>query len=105
MDSRDSEAASQWFLSYSLVDDPTDDTLHKYPYTKERQPTPANVLATAWLIQSRGGRAIDIKQGSRLIFDEEDLGTALEIISSRGVQPGTTPVDFAEQVIQEMGKE
>ncbi len=105
MDSRDSEAASQWFLSYSLVDDPTDDTPHKYPYTKERQPTPANVLATAWLIQSKGGRALSIMQGSRLIFDEKKLSIALEDISGKGVQPGTTPVDFAEQVIQEMGKE
>ncbi len=102
MDSRDSEAASQWILSYYLVGD---NTPHKYPYTKERHPTPANVLATAWLIQSRAGRALSIMQGSRLIFDEKELGIALEAISGKGVQPGTTPVDFAEQVIQEMGKE
>ena len=70
MDSKDNESENQWILSYSLVDD---NTPHKYPYTKERHPTPANVLASAWVIQNRGGRALSITQGSRLIFDEKEL--------------------------------
>lgn len=102
MDNSDNKAENQWVLSYSLVGD---NTPHQYPYTKERHPTPANVLATAWLIQSRGGRALSITQGEHTIFDEKELGIALEAISGKGVQPGTTPVDQAEQVIQGMEKD
>ena len=115
MDSRDSEAARRYTLTYHIGDHPADTAAYVFPYYTEDHPgdfapfdqhtTLASTLATAWLIQCSGGRAENIMQGSRLIFDEEELDIALEAISGKGVQPGTTPVDFAEQVIQEMGKE
>ena len=108
MDSRDSNAEKQWVLSYLTIHDSMDTAAYKYPYTKYDHPTPATVLTFAWNIRNRGGHAIDIKQGSHLIFDKKELSIALDAISRKGAKPKSSPGEIdeiAEQVIQEMGKE
>lgn len=86
---------------YKSINPNTDEPPFKY-----RSNYLADALGEAYRIHAGGGLALGIKGEEQVVFNREELLSALgHIAALERERPGNAPRELAEQVVREMNKE
>jgi hypothetical protein len=62
----------------------------------------ADALASAWLVEQRGGNSTHLIYDNATLFYGDDMKQVLSHVSAHGAQPGSPPTEIVRQILLEL---